>query len=76
MEISTTKVKQYSSKYKNVLLIDGVPVCITRGHKSLNDCISYLLTGEPKLRDGKIMRILEKYRKGGAKMDGERRTEE
>ena len=64
-QISTAKVKQYSSKYKYILLVGGNPVCITRGQKSLKDCISYLLTGEPKLKDGKIMRLLEAYRKGG-----------
>ena len=64
--MSTAKVKQYSSKYKHILLIDGIPVCITRGTKSLNDCISYLLTGEPKLKDGSIMRLLDAYRNGGA----------
>ena len=65
-QISTAKVKQYCSKNKHILLVDGIPVCITRGNKSLNDCISYLMTGEPKLKDGKIMRLLEAYRKGGA----------
>ena len=63
IQISTVKVKQYSSKYKYILLIDGEPVCITRGCESLNDCISYLMTGAPKLKDGKIMRILVAYRK-------------
>ena len=63
MNISTVKVKQYSSKYKYVLLVDNIPVCITRGINSLNDCISYLMNGEPKLKDGTIMRILEAYRK-------------
>lgn len=65
MDISVIKVKQYSSKYKNILLVDSIPVCITRGRKSLNDCMSYLMTGKPDLKDGKIMRTLDKYRKGG-----------
>lgn len=62
MDISTVKVKQYGSKYKYVLLVDSVPLCITRGVNSLNDCISYLMNGEPKLKDGRIMKIFDKVR--------------
>lgn len=65
MNISTVKVKQYSSTYKHILMVEGVPVCIARGNKSLNDCISYLMNGEPTLKDGRIMKILDKV-KGGA----------
>lgn len=64
MNISTTKVKQYGSTYKNILMVDSVPVCIVRGSKSLNDCISYLMNGEPILKDGAIMKLLDKL-KGG-----------
>ena len=62
MDISTVKVKQYGSKHKYILLVEGIPVCITRGINSLNDCISYLMIGEPKLKDGRIMKILDKVR--------------
>lgn len=65
MNISTVKVKQYGSKYKHILMVDGIPVCITRGNKSLNDCINYLMNGEGSLKDGKIKKILDKL-KGGA----------
>ena len=62
MKIATVKIKQYSSTFKYVVLVDGIPVCIARGIKSCNDCISYLMNGEPKLKDGKIMKILDKVR--------------
>lgn len=64
MDISTVKVKQYSSTYKYILMVDGSPICIVRGTKSLNDCISYLMNGKPVLEDNRIMKILDKV-KGG-----------
>ena len=65
MNISTARVKQYGSTYKYVLMVEGIPVCVVRGSKSLNDCIGYLMNGEPFLKDGKLMKILDKV-KGGA----------
>jgi len=65
MNISTIKIKQYSSTYKHLLMVDSVPVCIVRGNKSLNDCISYLMSGTPSLKDGKIMKLLDKLKGGG-----------
>lgn len=64
MNISTVKAKEYNSTNKHVLMVEGIPVCIVRGNKSLNDCISYLINGEPLLKDGKIMKLLDKV-KGG-----------
>ena len=65
-EISVVKAKQYSSTYKHILMINGVPAVIVRGNQSLSDCISYFMNGEPELKDGKIMKILENIKKGGA----------
>lgn len=64
MNISSIKVKEYSSSYKHVLIINDKPICIVRSKKSLNDCISYLMNDEPVLKDGKIMKLLDKV-KGG-----------
>ena len=64
MQISVVKVKEYNSTNKHILMVDGVPVCIVRGNKSLNDCISYLMNGEPNLKDGRIQKILDRM-KGG-----------
>lgn len=65
MTISSVKVKEYNSTNKHILMVDGKPVCITRGNKSLNDCISYLMNGEPDLKDGRIKKILDKVKEGG-----------
>lgn len=63
MTISTVKIKEYNSTKKYVLMVDSIPVCIVRGNKSLNDCISYLMNGEPLLKDGRIMKLLDKIKK-------------
>lgn len=62
MEIRTVKIKEYNSVRKHVLIVDGNPVCLVRGNRSLQDCISYLMNGAPVLKDGKIMKILDKVR--------------
>ena len=62
LDIKTVKIKECNSSWKSVLIVCGVPVCIVRSTKSLNDCISYLMNGEPKLTDGKIMKILDRVR--------------
>ena len=64
MTISTAKVKEYNSTKKYILMVNGTPVCIVRGNKSLNDCIGYLMNGEPLLKDGRIMRTLDKLKEG------------
>ena len=65
MNISVVKVKEYNSTNKHIRMVEGIPVCIARGDKSLNDCISYLMNGEPLLKDGRIMKLLDRV-KGGA----------
>ena len=62
LDIKTMKIKECNSSWKNVLLVCGVPVLIVKGNKTLQNCISYLLNGEPKLTDGKIMKILDRVR--------------
>ena len=63
MNITTVKIKEYGSSWKYVLIINGNPVCIVRSNKALNACISYLMNGEPVLKDGHIMKLLDKFRK-------------
>lgn len=64
MNISTVKVKEYNSTKKHILIVDGNPICIVRGNKSLNDCISYLMNGEPSLKDGRIQKLLDRVKEG------------
>lgn len=65
MTISSVKVKEYNSTNKHILMVDEKLVCVVRGNKSLNDCISYLMNGEPPLKDGRIQKILDKLKEGG-----------
>lgn len=62
IDVSTIKIKEYNSSWKHIICVDGKPICIVRGNKTLSKCISYLLNGEPVLNDGKIMKILDKVR--------------
>ena len=63
MDIKIVKVKQYNSTYKNVLMVDGVPICIVAGDKKVNDCIQYLSGYNADISDGKIKKVLNKYQK-------------
>jgi len=56
-------VKEYCSSYKHILIVDNKPVCIVRGKKAIDNCVSYLMNGTPTLPDGKIMKILDAVRK-------------
>lgn len=63
MDIKVEKVKQYNSTYKNVLMVDGTPICIVAGDKKASECIQYLSGYNVNINDGKIKKILDKYRK-------------
>lgn len=62
MVIQVVKVKQYNSTYKHVVIVDGDPVCITEGDKRASECIQYLNGYNVDINDGKIRKILDKYR--------------
>lgn len=62
MDIKVLKVKQYNSTYKYILMIEGRPVCITQGEKRVSECIQYLNGYNADINDGKIKKILDKYR--------------
>lgn len=57
--IKIIKVKQYSSKYVNVILVNNIPICTVRGNKSTSDIIAFLQGYETDIKDGKIKKILE-----------------
>lgn len=61
MDVKVAKVKQYNSTYKHIVMIDGVPVCITRSGKKANECIQYLNGCNVDINDGKIKRVLDEY---------------
>lgn len=62
MDVRVLKVKQYNSTYKRILMIDDNPVCIVTGDKRANECIQYLNGYNADINDGKIKKILDKYR--------------
>lgn len=66
MDIKVEKVKQYNSTYKNVLMVDGKPICIVAGDKKMSECIQYTSGYNADINDGKIKKILNKYRQTSA----------
>ena len=59
MNIIQTRVKQYNSTYKTVILVDGIPVCLTKSNKRASDIISYLNGYDEKINDGAVKRKLD-----------------
>ena len=62
MDITVVKVKQYNSTYKRILMVDGSPVCIVASDKRASECIQYLNGYNTNINDGKIKKVLDKYR--------------
>lgn len=46
------------------IIVDGVPVCITRSNKRASDIMSYLSGYEVEINDGKLKKQLDKIRNG------------
>lgn len=72
MDIRLLKVKQYNSTYKRILMIDDNPVCIVASDKRASECIQYLNGYNADINDGKIKKILDKYRIPSVNNDTER----
>ena len=62
MNIKVVKVKQYCSKYTNIILVDDIPVCSARGQQSTSNIIAYIQGYDVNIKDGKLKKILYKYR--------------
>lgn len=62
MEIEITPINQYNSTKKRFMVVNGTPVCCTRGMNRMNELVSYLMNGEPLPKDGRIKKILDKIR--------------
>lgn len=62
MKIEIVKVKQYNSTYKHIVMVNDIPVCITEGSKRASECIQYLSGYNADINDGKVRKILDKYR--------------
>lgn len=63
INITTYRIKQYNSTCKTVVCIDEVPICIVAGcGKTLSNIIAYLNGYNVNISDGKIKKILDKYK--------------
>lgn len=62
MKVTTEKVKQYNSTYKVLLFLDGKCICILSSSARASECIQYLYGYDADITDGKIKKILDKYR--------------
>lgn len=56
MDIKVEKVKQYNSTYKNILMVDGMPICIVAGDKKQVNVFSILV-------DTILILMMEKLRR-------------
>lgn len=67
MNITTYRIKQYNSTYKTVICIDDKPVCIVKGvGKTVSNIIAYLNGYDDTISDGRIKKLLDKYRAEGS----------
>lgn len=66
MRITTKRIKQYNSTCKTIVLVDGEPICIVAGcGKTVSNIMAYLDGYDVVISDGKIKKVLDKYRNGG-----------
>ena len=75
MDIKVSKIKQYNSTYKYVLLVDGNPVCITRSGNRMSECVQYLNGYNADINDGTVRKVLDKYRLPSVNKETKKRGE-
>lgn len=61
MNITTYRVKQYSSKSVTVICVDGKPFCTARGQNSIAHIIGRLNGLDTPLKDEKLKRDIDKF---------------
>lgn len=61
MNITTYRVKQYSSKNVTVICVDGKPFCTARGQNSIGNIIGRLNGFDTQLKDEKLKRDIDKF---------------
>lgn len=75
MDIKILKVKQYNSTYKRIVIVNGIPICVTESDKRASECIQYLNGYNADINDGKIRKILDKYRMSEVNKDTKMKRE-
>ncbi len=63
IEISGYRVKQYNSKWKRVVTVNGKPIAIVSSQKQESDIVCYLTGFEVDISDGRLKKELDKVRK-------------
>lgn len=67
MTITTHRIKQYNSTYKTVISVDNQPICIVDGvGRTVSNIIAYLNGYDVVIADGRIKKILDRYREYNA----------
>lgn len=62
IDISGYRVKQYNSKWKRVVTVNGEPVAIVSSQKQESDIVCYLTGFEVDISDGRLKKELDKVR--------------
>lgn len=52
-------------------MIDGELVCITAGSNRINECVQYINGYDADIKDGKMRKILDKYRQSNVGIETE-----
>lgn len=60
MNITTHRVKQYNATSKTVVCVNGEPVCMAVGGKTVSNIIAYLNGYNVDIKDGKIKKVLDR----------------
>ena len=59
MNITTYRIKQYNSTSKTVICVNGKPICMAVGGKTVSNIIAYLNGYDVVIADGRIKKILD-----------------
>ena len=56
-KITIHRVPQYMSKNVNVICVDGITVCTSRGNKTISNIVARLSVYDVEIKDGRINKL-------------------
>ena len=56
-EITIHRVPLYMSKNVNVICVDGIPVCATRGNTAISNIVAKLIGCDVEIKDRRINKL-------------------
>lgn len=62
--VKVQRAYKYLAGWEYVLTIDDKPVCIFKSQERASEAIKYLNGYEADINDGRVKKLLDKYRKG------------